>query len=225
MVNQMEKQILKYNFQKLNFTILFTLSFFFIYLFPILDLINTITRNDITLEQKQTDLVMWIIVWVVVYFVVTLIGFIFILISKIDKKWKIILSIFWILFKPIYMIIYCVKFKVIFSKYIENLSNINDEMTNKTSIYSFVLLNLFVIFSIIVIIFSSVLINKSTNEIVVEVFSILDLIVIIGYFFAFTKSIYCSLIKSNNSYIKRIPILFSFIWIFSKIKNKNQINN
>ena len=210
MVNQMEKQILKYNFQKLNFTILFTLSFFFIYLFPILDLINTITRNDITLEQKHTDLVMWIIVWVVVYFIVTLIGFIFILISKIDKKWKLILSIFWILFKPIYMIIYCVKFKVIFSKYIENLSNINDEMTNKTSIYSFVLLNLFVVFSIIVIIFSNVLINKSANEIVVEVFSI---------------SIYYSLIKSNNSYIKRIPILFSFIWIFSKIKNKNQINN
>lgn len=79
-------------------------------------------NSDITLQEKIAPFLRIWLTFIILFLIVSIIEIIEICTNTIDKKWKFILSFSWIIFTPIYLIIYYSKFKTIFADKLINNS-------------------------------------------------------------------------------------------------------
>ncbi|MDE5617524.1 MAG: hypothetical protein K2I36_01620 [Ureaplasma sp.] len=165
-------------------------------------------------------------------FVFDIVALTLILNSKIDKKWKKILSISWVVFTPIYFVIYYLKFNIIFEKILDKTTNIeNNKKINLNSIISFFVIILFLISFIfqLATIFKYPDRSNQPNWVNIgdEISSVIFFISLSTYIFNYFISIYISMFISNKSicYLSRIPLAFSVIWMHNKNKSCSYSKN
>ncbi len=208
--------------QKKNIIILFPITFLlYVLLVVIFIQYANILGNNITTQQKIFSISAYLIAWLAIFVVITIFALYIILKSNIEKKWKVILSISWTIFTPIYFVIYCVKFKKIFEKELMDIDPIVNKI-NRSSLFSFI-----VLITTIILAISTLIIEKSSissKHIINEWVGWFTIALIVVYFFSYTYTTYCSNLFSEKiiSYMGKIPFACSFVWMYSNkiIKNK-----
>lgn len=83
---------------------------------------SIVGTNNLTLEENLAPYLGIGLIFLLLFLIVSIIAIIEICTNTIDKKWKFILSFSWIIFTPIYLIIYYSKFKTIFADKLINNS-------------------------------------------------------------------------------------------------------
>ncbi len=201
--------------QKKNIIILFPITFLLYVLLTIIFVeYAKIFGNNITTEQKIFSISAFLIAWLVIFAIITAFALYIICKSDIEKKWKIILSISWTIFTPIYFVIYCIKFKKIFANELINI-NPNVNGINNSSLFSFIVLVIAIVLAI-----STLIIDNSSiasKHIINECVGWFTIALIVVYFFSYTYTTYCSNLFSEKiiSYIGKIPFACSFVWMYS----------
>ncbi len=198
----------------------------FVYIFTITIIIcNSILINDQTSEIIQgikIENFAFGILAIFVLFIFDIPALIIICLSNIKTKWKIILSLDWLLFTPIYMIIYYAKFNIIFEKSLLKINNSHGLKNIKiNSLISFIVLIILVMSMIIELIIGAQYPNIQTQPYWVEqVYTGLNSIIFITigiYIYNYMISVYMSMFfnKKNIKHIGKIPFAFSVVWMYA----------
>lgn len=207
--------------QKKNIIILFPITFL-LYVFLIVIFVEyaNILGNNLTSQQKIFSIGAYLIAWFTIFAIITAFALYIICKSNIEKKWKIILSICWTIFTPIYFVIYCVKFNKIFSNEPMDNNTIVNKI-NKSSLFSFIMLVTIVIMAISTLIIDNS--SISSKYVINEWLGWSTIVLIVIYFFSYAYTSYYSnlFIEKGISYVGKIPFAFSFMWMYSKKIVKN----
>lgn len=180
-----------------------------------------ITDNSfgLTIEEKNAMLITGSVIFSIVIILCAVAAIIIIAYSNIDKKWKLILSFSWIIFTPIYLIIYYTKFQTIFSKKLEKKTYFNLDKLNVTSFISFVAMIVLIISLIMTFVLEKILSPQSYNkDLLLGIFGITLLLSFITYTFTYSISLYLSMYSKEQkiSCPSKIPFACSFVWMYSK---------
>lgn len=209
--------------QKLNSTILFPIT---CVLYAVLIIGFSIVGTDgLTAEESLAPYLGIGLTFFLLFLIVSIIAVIEICICNIDTKWKIILSFSWVIFTPIYLIIYYAKFRTIFAKKLINNPQVEIKKINNASLLSFILLVVFLLTIAIMEIVYLALRKNQESELLAGQFSTLALIALLAYLFVYVRLLYLSMFNNQSkiSNVCKIPFACSFVWMYSKkiIKNND----
>lgn len=207
--------------QKLNSTILFPITCV-LYVVLIIGL-SIVGTNNLTLEENLAPYLGIGLTFLLLFLIVSIIAIIEICTSNIDKKWKYVLLFSWVIFTPIYLIIYYVKFKSIFAKKLINNPQVEIKKINISSFLSFILLVVFLLTNAIMGIVYLVLHKNQESEFLAGEFSTLALISLLVYSFVYVRLLYLSMFNNQPkiSCVCKIPLACSFVWMYSRKIVKN----